>query len=290
MDSTDALLEQRDKERLESARARAVPIQFLFTAPWWLLVLIFLGIQIAVLILTDDTYGDIFRQLKDGVAMTLFVSFSAYGLSLVIGLFVGLARVNAPRPRPSYTGVGAVVGLVKVVVYNLATLYVEILRGLPILVVLLIVAFVIVPQVGAVLGIQVRGSSPPSAIVALALAYGAFLSETFRAGIQSIGRGQMEAARSLGMTYVQTMQYVVLPQAVRLILPPLGNDLIAMIKDSALVAILGIRDITQLAKLSSGQSFLYLQTYLIAAVIYLSMTVLGSLLVRLLERKVRFGS
>jgi polar amino acid transport system permease protein len=289
MDSTDALLDQANKERLEAARARAVPLQFLYSAPWWLLVLIFLGIQILVLVLTDDTYGDIFRQLRDGVSMTLFVSFSAYGLSLVIGLLVGLARVNAPRPQPSYTGIGVVAGLIKVVVYNLATLYVEILRGLPILVVLLIVAFVVVPQVGDALGITIRGSSPPSAIVALALAYGAFLSETFRAGIQSIGRGQMEAARSLGMTYIQAMQYVVLPQAIRVILPPLGNDLIAMIKDSALVAILGIRDITQLAKLSSGQSFLYLQTYLIAAVIYLSMTILGSLLVRVLERKVRMG-
>jgi polar amino acid transport system permease protein len=247
MESADALLEQANKDRLEAARARAVPLQFLYSAPWWLLVLIFLGIQSLVLILTDDTYGDIFRQLRDGVSMTLFVSFSAYGLSLVIGLLVGLARVNAPRPLPSYTGVGALAGLLKVVIYNVATLYVEILRGLPILVVLLIVAFVIVPRVGDALGIPIRGSSPPSAIVALALAYGAFLSETFRAGIQSIGRGQMEAARSLGMTYLQAMQYVVLPQAVRVILPPLGNDLIAMIKDSALVAILGIRDITQLA-------------------------------------------
>ncbi len=290
MDSTDALLERQDEKALESARVRAVPFQFLFTVPWWFLILIFLGIQVGVLILTDDTYGDIFRQLRDGVSMTLFVSFSAYGLSLVIGLLVGLARVNAPRPLPSYTGVGVVTAFFKVVIYNLATLYVEILRGLPILVVLLIVAFVIVPQIGNALGLQIRGSSPPSAIVALALVYGAFLSETFRAGIQSIGRGQLEAARSLGMTYLQAMQYVVLPQAVRVILPPLGNDLVAMIKDSALVAILGIRDITQLAKLSSGQSFLYLQTYLIAAAIYLSMTILGSLLVRLLERKVRLGS
>jgi polar amino acid transport system permease protein len=289
VDSTDALIEQRDRERLEAARLRAILLQFLFAMPWWLLILILLGLQVVVLILTDDTYGDIFRQLQDGVSMTLFVSFSAYGLSLVIGLLVGLARVNPPRPLPSYTGIGALVGLLKVVIFNLATLYVEILRGLPILVVLLIVAFVVVPLVGEALGVQIRGSSPPSAIIALALAYGAFLSETFRAGIQSIGRGQLEAARSLGMTYIQAMQHVVLPQAVRVILPPLGNDLIAMIKDSALVAILGIRDITQLAKLSSGQSFLYLQTYLIAAVIYLSMTIVGSLLVRVLERKVRLG-
>jgi polar amino acid transport system permease protein len=130
-----------------------------------------------------------------------------------------------------------------------------------------------------------RGSSAPSAIIALAFTYGAFLSETFRAGIQSIGRGQIEAARSLGMNYFQVMRYVVLPQALRRVLPPLGNDMIAMIKDSSLVAVLGVADITQLAKVSSSSSFRYLETYLIAAMIYLVMTTIGSLAVRWIERR-----
>jgi polar amino acid transport system permease protein len=155
------------------------------------------------------------------------------------------------------------------------------------------VAFVIVPLVrdmlSASFGIEldIRGSSPESAIIALAFTYGAFLSETFRAGIQSIGRGQIEAARSLGMNYFQTVRYVVLPQAVRRVLPPLGNDLVAMIKDSSLVSILGVRDVTQIAKTSSGRSFRYLETYLIVAFFYLTMTVIGSLFVRLIERRVK---
>jgi polar amino acid transport system permease protein len=130
----------------------------------------------------------------------------------------------------------------------------------------------------------------PSAIVALAFTYGAFESETFRAGIQSVQRGQIEAARSLGMTYLQLMRYIVLPQAIRIILPPLGNDLVSMIKDSSLVAILGIPDITQLAKLSSAASFRYLETYLSAAAIYLTMTTIGSILVRFLERRMAITS
>jgi polar amino acid transport system permease protein len=122
-------------------------------------------------------------------------------------------------------------------------------------------------------------------VIALAFTYAAFLSETFRAGIQSIGKGQIEAARSLGMTYAQVMRYVVLPQAIRRVLPPLGNDMIAMIKDSSLVAILGVQDITQLAKLSSSSTFRYLETYLIAASIYLVLTVAGSMVVRFIERR-----
>jgi polar amino acid transport system permease protein len=160
-------------------------------------------------------------------------------------------------------------------------------------VVLLIVAFVAVPEVirflsGLGMDISVRDVDDEwRAVIALTLTYGAFLSETFRAGIQSIERGQMEACRSLGLTPFQAFRFVILPQALRRILPPLGNDLVAMIKDSSLVAILGVRDVTQLAKLSSSQSFMYLETYLIAAAIYLTMTLIGTLIVRTLERRMR---
>jgi ABC-type amino acid transport system permease subunit len=177
-------------------------------------------------------------------------------------------------------------------IYNVATFFVMVMRGLPILIVLLFFAFVIVPAIrnylAASFGIELalRGSSPESAIIALAFTYGAFMSETFRAGIQSIHKGQIEAARSLGMNYLQSMRYIVLPQAIRRILPPLGNDFVSMIKDSSLVAILGVNDLTQLAKVSSGASFRYVETYSTVALIYLSMTIIGSLLVRFVERRV----
>lgn len=281
-------------EVTQSSRLRAAPLGFLYTAPWWLILLIVLGIAVIALITSDELYGRIFDQLKEGIGMTLGVSAIAYLSALCIGLIIGLIRANPPSaPKPGSGAKGVIGGLIKTVIYNVATLYVSVLRGLPILVVLLIVAFVLVPAFREALNtafgidLDLRGSSPESAVIALAFTYGAFVSETFRAGIQSIGRGQIEAARSLGMNYIQTIRYVVLPQAIRRILPPLGNDMVSMVKDSSLVAILGVRDITQIAKTSSGRSFRYLETYLIVAVIYLTMTVIGSLIVRYIERKTK---
>lgn len=268
-------------------RSRALHI--LFAIPWWFIVLVYVGVYVATLVRNDPIYENIFTQLRGGIALTLTVSFVAYLSALIIGLIIGLIRANPPTI--GYGRFGVILGLIRLVLYNIATLYVQVLRGLPILVTLLIVAFVIVPEVNrfsrTVLNIDlgIRGTSPTSAIFALAITYGAFLSETIRAGIQSVGRGQIEAARSLGMNYVQVTRYIVLPQAMRRVLPPLGNDMIAMIKDSSLVAILGVQDITQLAKLSSSSSFRYLETYLLAATIYLTMTILGSLIVRQVEKR-----
>ena len=125
------------------------------------------------------------------------------------------------------------------------------------------------------------------AIIALAVTYGAYLAEIFRAGIQSIARGQMEAARSLGMSYGQAMRYVILPQAIRNVLPALGNDFVAMVKDSSLVSVLAVRDITQVSRLYAGTTFRFREAYIILAVMYLTMTVVLSLLVQLLERRLR---
>lgn len=263
--------------------------RLLFNTPWWLILLVVIGLFVAIQVRNNPLYGNIYNQLREGVVTTLTVSFTAYASALVIGLIVGLIRANPPQM--GHGGLGFIVSLIRLFLYNAATFYVQILRGLPILVTLLIVAFVIVPEVNRfsreVLSIDlgIRGTSPTSAIIALSFTYSAFLSETIRAGIQSVSKGQVEAARSLGMNYLQVTRYIVLPQAIRRVLPPLGNDMIAMIKDSSLVAILGIQDITQLAKLSSSSSFRYLETYLLAATLYLTMTVIGSLIVRQIERR-----
>ncbi len=249
--------------------------------PWWTIPILIAGIAVVVLVRTDAQYSTIWSQLQNGIGTTLRVSFIAFALSMLIGLLIGLIRSNPPTAKS---------GFFRVLFYNLATLYVEVLRGLPILVVILVIAFAIVPELVKFLnsiGMDVTVRDIPfdwRAIIALTLTYAAFLSEVFRGGIQSVSKGQIEAAKSLGMTYIQIMRFVVLPQAIRRILPPLGNDLIAMVKDSSLVAILGVQDIAQLAKLTSSSTFRYLETYLIAAMIYLSMTLLGSLLVRWLER------
>ncbi|MCY3719096.1 MAG: amino acid ABC transporter permease [Anaerolineaceae bacterium] len=273
------------------ARSRVGPVDWLYSFPWWALTMIVVGVLIGISIAADAIYSDIFGKLQAGIAMSLRVAGLAYVSAIAIGLVTGMIRSSAPRPGKGIAG--RLGSLLHLFLYNLASLYVAIMRGLPILIVLLIFAFVIVPAVRRwiteVTGVAFtfRGSSWESAVIALAFTYGAFLSETFRAGIQSIETGQSEAARSLGMTWFQSMRFIILPQAIRRILPPLGNDLVAMIKDSALVSILGVRDITQIAKVSSGASFRYLETYSVAAMIYLLLTFLGMLGVGLVERRNR---
>jgi len=123
------------------------------------------------------------------------------------------------------------------------------------------------------------------AVIALTIGYSAFISEIFRAGIESIGRGQMEAARSLGMSYGRAMRHVVLPQAIRNVLPPLGNDFIAMLKDSSLVSVLGVQDITQLGKVYAASTFQFFETYNVVAYLYLIMTVGLALILRGVEKR-----
>jgi polar amino acid transport system permease protein len=209
---------------------------------------------------------------------------------MLFGLLLGLMRVSGSR-----------------LAREVSTFYVELVRGVPMLVILYYIAFVgappvvaginwignllqgtrIMAQLGAPLaGLQVRDVNfTARAIFALTIGYSAFISEIFRAGIQSIGRGQMEAARSLGMSSGQAMRYVILPQAVRNVLPPLGNYFIAMLKDSSLVSVLGVQDITQLGKVYSASTFRFFETYNVVAYLYLVMTVGLALVVRVIEKR-----
>jgi polar amino acid transport system permease protein len=125
------------------------------------------------------------------------------------------------------------------------------------------------------------------AILALTISYSAFIAEVFRAGLQSVDKGQLEAARALGLSRWSTFRFVSFPLAFRTILPPLGNDFISMVKDSALVSVLGVGDITQMAKVYASGSFLFFETYNVVAIIYLLMTVGLSLALRRLEARLR---
>ncbi len=263
--------------------------------PWWLLILALAGVFFAFTIYTDETYSEIFNFIKDGIVVTIRVTLIAYTIAITIGLFAGLGRVSK-----------------NIFVYNIATLYVQVMRGLPILVTILYIAFVIIPAIVALinnfgeymasinfmaednilaqLGSRRAGlniSFEIRAIIALSLSYGAFSAEIFRAGIESIGRGQMEAARSLGMSYIEAMRHIILPQAVRRVLPPLGNDFVAMLKESSLVSAIGVQDITQLGRLYSASSFQYLKTYNVVAFLYLTMTILLSLGVKGMEKRLK---
>ena len=253
-----------------------------------------LGALLLWSLLADADYNLIFNAVSKGVGVTLYVCLLAYGMALLIGLVFGLARVSRNR-----------------LIYEAASFYVEIIRGVPMLVILFYIAFVGAPGLAElfnwagrqlqVIGLQAVGrplaefsirqlSFTGRAILALVIGYSAFIAEIFRAGIESVEQGQMEAALSLGMRRGQAMRHVILPQAVRRVLPPLGNDFIAMLKDSALVSVLGVQDITQLGRLYATSTFRFFETYNVVAFLYLVMTIGLSLLVRFWENRYPVGT
>jgi polar amino acid transport system permease protein len=253
--------------------------------PFWLLAAILLGLLLCWLFVTNGDYRTIFRALSRGVVTTVWVSVVAYFLAALVGLVVALGRGSRWR-----------------IVREIATFYVEIVRGIPALVLLFYVAFVGAPALvaawnwlaawpiawGVLPVLTVRGFDMTArAIFALTVSYSAFLSEIFRAGIEAVPKAQVEGAFALGLSQATTFRFVVFPQALRTVLPPLGNDFVAMIKDSALVSSLGVQDITQLGKVYSSSTFLFFQTYNVVAFLYLVMTVGLSLVVRGLERHLK---
>jgi polar amino acid transport system permease protein len=274
--------------------ARRPPSQFsiwklIFAIPWWAVFIVISGLIIFINIQNNEIYATAFSRLSEGISVTARVTFFSFGGGLILGAIIGIIRSYKPEP-----GVGLVDGIINLIhlaIYNAATVFVEIMRGLPIVVVLLVGAYILTPEINRFIqanidpNFRIRGQSIETAIIAFTLAYGAFLSEIFRAGIQSVDKGQIEASKSLGMSSGQTMRFIILPQAIRRMIPPLGNDFIAMIKDSSLVAILAVRDVTQIAKIQSGSSFRVTEVYLTVAFIYLVLTFTGSLLVRAIENR-----
>ena len=253
--------------------------------PLWALVVVFFGTFLIYQFLFDETYNAIIRYLIDGVRLTIFVTLTAYSMSLILGLTTAVGQLSD-----------------NIIIRNLAQLYVQVIRGVPILVQIFYWAFVIFPlfnRLGqwlvdinflAVVGVPLstwKSEFITRGIVALAFSYGAFSSEIFRAGIQSIEKGQREAALALGLSKFQSFRFIIFPQAVRRILPPLGNDFIAMLKETSLVSVLGVGEITQLGKKYGAASFRYPPTYNTVAFLYLSMTLLLSMGVRMMEKRLR---
>ncbi|MBC8330409.1 MAG: amino acid ABC transporter permease [Anaerolineae bacterium] len=259
--------------------------------PWWLLSIFLIAIWAFYIIFTNENYNEAFNFIKIGLRVTVQTALTAYGFALILGLITGLGRLSK-----------------NIFFNNLARLYVELIRGVPILVLIFFIALVGVPTIVDGLNnfggwLTSIGAKPlgaiftafnnqnvsmnSRAIVALSVTYGAYLAEIFRAGIQSIEHGQMEAARSLGMSYGQAMRYIILPQAVRNVLPALGNDFVAMVKDSSLVSVLAVRDITQVSRLYAGSTFRFREAYVTLSVMYLTITVLLSLGVQVIERRLR---
>ncbi len=271
-----------DSTQIQPSRLRSAA-HILTRLPYWLLAALGLGLIFLWLILNDGDYRVIFDAAIKGVGTTIYVSSIAYTLAILFGLVIGLMRVAHSR-----------------LAREIASFYVEIIRGLPMLVILYYIAFVGAPALVNALNwigqpLIARGLAQPlnvrqmdftvRAVMALTVGYSAFIAEIFRAGIESIAKGQREAALALGLTEWQTMRYIILPQAVRNVLPPLGNDFIAMLKDSSLVSVLGVQDITQLGKVYSASTFKFFETYNVVAFLYLIMTVGLSILLKRLEER-----
>ena len=266
--------------------------------PWWGLILALMGVLLIYSFATNASYQDIIVYLVAGIRLTVIVTLVSFIMSMIIGLITAFAQMSKGT------------NIFSVAARNIATLYVQIIRGIPVIVLIFYTALVIVPagisalnalgdwMVGmgwlevenSLSNLNSRGVSfVIRGIIALAINYGAFSAEVFRAGIQSIEKGQLEASNALGLNWVQTMRYVVMPQALRRILPPLGNDFISMLKESSLVSVLGVGEITQLGKKYSAASFLYPQTYNTAAFLYLSMTLILSMGVKYMEQRMKVG-
>jgi polar amino acid transport system permease protein len=277
--------------------------------PWWILFLILSGVLLAYNFTTNATYNEIILILAAGIRVTVQVTLTAYVFAISIGLLTALGQMSSASFATT-TGVGGYIKTaIQIFLKNVATLYVQVVRGVPIIVQIFYVALFVIPVLvipainwlGVTLAefgllsaensmatlINREFSFTARGIVALAISYGAFSSEIFRAGIQSIEKGQIEAARALGLSWFQSFRLIILPQAIRRVLPPLGNDFIAMLKESSLVGVLGVGEITQLGRRYASASFLFAQTYNTLAFLYLSMTLMLSMLVKFIERRLR---
>jgi polar amino acid transport system permease protein len=254
--------------------------------PYWIVILAIASLLILLFVSSSASYQETFTFLASGVIRTLELTLVAFTIALGFGLIGGLGRISK---NP--------------IIYTLATLYVEIVRGVPLLVVLIYIAFVFAPLVSGFFQSQSEALNMPfisslsdffrddfmRGVLGLSIGYGAYLAEVYRAGIESIPRGQMEAARSLGMRYTQALRFVILPQALRNILPPLGNDFIAMLKDSSLVSAIGAlpvnAELTLRGRMYSASTFKSFETWNSVALLYLVLSLGLSLIVRYVERR-----
>ncbi len=215
-------------------------------------------------IASPDPFWNIIKFIPDGILRTFEVTILSIVVALVIGLVAGLGRISRIT-----------------IVNRIATIYVEVVRGIPLLVQLFYIYFA--------LGQFLRLPRMVAAIAAMSFCYGAYMGEIFRAGIQAVPKGQMEAALALGMTRAKALRKVILPQTFKIILPPIGNEFIALLKDSSLVSILAVSDLLRRGREFASVSFQYFETYTVVALVYLVITLFLSKLVAIMERRLEPG-
>lgn len=276
-----------DLERAETLPRPATPRRHARWDRWWLLFAAVAVLVYAMATLSPNPYRRIINFMSDGIIVTVRTTAISYVCILVVGLIAGLGRISK---NPAIRGI--------------ASIYVEIVRGIPLLVQLMFIYYAspaLVQSLGKHLlenvpSLQSLGRSMAGftinpefgAIFGLTFCYGAYVGEIYRAGIESIAKGQMEAARSLGMNYVQAMRYVILPQAIRTILPPLGNEFVALLKDSSLVSVVAVSDMTRRGREFMSTNFNPLETWTMVALLYLLLTVFAARIVSYVERRASY--
>jgi polar amino acid transport system permease protein len=244
---------------------------------WWWLVVLVAGLIAILSITKPDPYWRIVLFVRDGIGVTILITIVSFVLMIFVGMLGGLGRLSTNK-----------------LIHLVTTLYVELVRGIPLLVQLIWWYFafpVIVRELGQATRISFLANYEANAILlaifGFVFCYGAYMSEIFRAGIQSIPKGQMEAARSLGMSYFQAMRHVILPQAIRVILPPVGNEFIALLKDSSLVSAVALADLTRRGREFMAANFDPLQVWTMIALLYLVMTLFSARIVNYVERRTK---
>lgn len=207
-------------------------------------------------------------QLLNGAVLTVEITTLSVLFGVIIGLFMGMGKLsnNLLFKVPSI-------------------IYIDFIRGTPLFVQILLFYFGIPGLISAIINDSFRIEPMIAAVAVCSINSGAYVAEIFRAGIQSIERGQMEAARSLGMNHRQAMRYIILPQAFRRIVPPLGNEFIVLLKDTSLLAVISVEELTRKGQLYAAATYASFPTYFAVALVYLVMTLTISRLVTYLERR-----
>jgi polar amino acid transport system permease protein len=276
MNMTVAAAASSDAERLlgeieASKRLRRRNFMIVFALTWAIVVIglsVFLQLTVGLNLDFLNEWAPYmlgFVGFPGGLILTLFISVVSIFFAVILAVFGALGRLSS---NPTLNG--------------LASLYVSVVRGTPLIVQILFIylglpaAGIVVPEI-------------PTGIMALSFNYGAYLTEVFRAGIQAVPYGQTEAARSLGMNERQVMRRIVLPQAIRIVIPAVGNDFIAMTKDSALVSVIGVQELLWRAGAAGRPTFQSFQTILFAAGVYWMMTIALSAIQSRLERRLARG-
>ena len=235
----------------------------------WVFIMLALITWMVYTIISGEEYIKAFNFIIPGIRITFGATFVSFLIALILGLFLGIGRISENK-----------------FLSTISRTYIEFVRGIPILILIFTMAFVVVVDAAEFFNIN-NGNVPMiiRAIIALSVFYGAYIAEVFRAGIESVPVGQREGGASLGLSKRQVMRHIVLPQAFRNMLPALGNDFISMMKDSSLLSVLAVQDLTYKGRLYSGSTFRFPETYLVLTVLYLCITLLLSSLQRQLEKK-----